>query len=297
MKRPGPLVALATAVSAGVFLMAAPVLAAPTNVTWPSAIVVKAGPAEENEVRIIYGFLSPEGIGYSPTDDGFWTHVVFDLGAGITTVEHTDRPSCFLPSLENQLPEKSVHCPDGTSVAPYPGGGEDFVVTLGDRNDLFDVRNQSYPGGNYDIGSLGEFEVHAGPGNDKVYGNQNYAEVFATSEEEPGFRYWTQDDLNGDQGNDLLVGSEGADLLSGGSGADTLNGGFEAIEDEFYTGEDDVLLGGPGNDLLKAWHADRDQVINCGPGKRDKAIIDRGLDPRPKGCERIKKKPPAGAID
>ena len=31
--------------------------------------------------------------------------------------------------------------------------------------------------------------------------------------------------------------------------------------------------------------------------ERDKAIIDRGLDPKPKGCEVVKKKAPAGAID
>ena len=148
---------------------------------------------------------------------------------------------------------------------------------MGDQNDTFDLRTEYGPeeSGLTTLGSPGSFEVHAGSGNDKVYGNELPA-IVVDQAEEGTYEYWTQDALEGDQGNDLLVGGEGADFLSGGSGADTLDGGFEAIEDEFYTGEDDTLLGGPGNDLLKAWAADRDQVINCGPGKRDKAIIDRG---------------------
>ncbi len=291
--------ALATAVSAGMLVLAAPALAAPTQVTWPLAIKVQAAPATENEIYIFYHFIEDTAPTADP-GDGLWTHVILDL-AGITTVEHTDRPSCFLPSLENGLPPNTVNCPDGTSVESYPGGGEDFVVSLGDRDDRFDVRTQAGSAASYTIGSLGEFEVHAGPGNDKVYGNTLPAQVYDPEVEEGPpvvlYEYWTQDDLNGDQGNDRLVGGQGADYLAGGPGADDLDGGIEAIEDEFYTGEDDTLLGGPGNDLLDAWAADRDQVINCGPGKRDKAIIDRGLDPKPKGCERVKKKPPAGAID
>ena len=275
--------------------IAAPALAAPTKVTWPVAIHIKAAPATANDIHIVYAFLDDEaGLNAPPNEEGAWVHVIFDLAVGVTTVETHDGLSCFLP--KNDIPAGSVGCFDTSSVAPYPGGGEDFVVSLGDRDDVFDVRNHPGTDSSTDLGSPGSFEVHAGSGNDKVYGNELPA-IVVDQADEGTYEYWTQDALEGDQGNDLLVGGEGADFLSGGSGADTLDGGFEAIEDEFYTGEDDTLLGGPGNDLLKAWAADRDQVINCGPGKRDKAIIDRGLDPKPKGCEVVKKKAPAGAID
>ena len=276
--------------------IAAPALAAPTNVTWPVAVHVTAAPGTENNIHIIYIFLEDDGrITYEPDEDGAWIHLILDHPAGITTVETHTGLSCFLPSGSHA---GTVGCFDTSSVAPFPGGGEDFVVALGDRDDIFDVRTAVGLGGigTEAVGSLGSFEVHAGSGNDKVYGNEVPA-VVVDEADGSTYEYWTQDALEGDQGNDLLVGGEGADFLSGGSGADTLDGGLEAIEDEFYTGDDDTLVGGPGNDLLKAWAADHDPVINCGPGRRDKAIIDRGLDPKPKGCEVVKKKPPAGAID
>ena len=276
----------------------APALAAPTKVTWPVAIHVAAAPGTENHIAIIYEFLTDEGgvTTWATGEDGAWFHLIGDIPAGVTTVETHDGLSCFLPKGPSDIPAGTVGCFDTSSVAPFLGGGEDFVVSLGDRNDTFDVRSKVVTGSLAVIGSLGSFEVHAGSGNDKVYGNEVPALVFDEGDE--GFyEYWTQDALSGDQGNDLLVGGPGADFLSGGSGADTLDGGFEEIEDEFYTGEDDTLLGGPGNDRILAWHADHDPVINCGPGRRDKAIIDRGLDPKPKGCEIVIKKPPAGAVD
>ncbi len=128
--------ALATAVSAGVLLNRCTGSRRPTKVTWPTAIKVQAAPATENDIEILYHFIQDTAPTAQP-GDGLWTHVIFE-GAGITTVEHTDRPSCFLPSPENQLPPKSVHCPDGTSVESYPGVGEDFAVFLEDRNDVFE---------------------------------------------------------------------------------------------------------------------------------------------------------------
>jgi hypothetical protein len=300
---------VAVAIATGALFAAAPAIAATnsTNVTWPNAIKVQAGPATKNRIFIGYGWLSEKGFtnGPVPNTDGLWTHVIADsYFVGVTTIERPHGPSCFLPSAENQLPEGTVHCPDGTAVEEFSGTGEDFQVYLGDRGDWFSVQDQpglEAPGGGSVLtpgtkGSIGEFEVHAGPGNDKVYGNTNPAYEGA-SEEEAGLEYWTQDDLNGDSGNDLLDGGYGADTLSGGPGADRLDGGVEAIEDAFYTGRDDILIGGPGNDRLDAWGADRDHTINCGPGKKDKVIVDRRLDPKPRGCESVKKRAPADLLD
>jgi Ca2+-binding RTX toxin-like protein len=294
---------LAVAAATGALVAASPALAATnsTKVTWPNAIKVQAGPATKNHLFIGYGWLSEKGWSNGPVanTEGLWTHGIED-SVPVTTVERHDGPSCFLPSPENQLPDGTVHCPDGTAVEEFYGTGEDFRVFLGDHGDWFSVQDQPAPEGGLPDpgtkGSIGEFEVHAGPGNDEVYGNTNPAYV-GDSEEEAGLEYWTQDDLDGDSGNDLLVGGYGADTLDGGPGADTLDGGAEAIEDAFYTGRDDTLLGGPGNDRLDAWGADRDHTINCGPGKKDKVIVDRRLDPKPKGCEFVKKRAPADILD
>jgi hypothetical protein len=305
--RADPAARAATAVAAvgAVLLAASPALAATdaTNVTWGKAIQVKAGPAMENRVFIGYVFLSELGMtNFQPEVDGalvdgLYTHVIADrFTIPVTTVERTDGPSCFLPSDENQLPAGAVHCPDGTAVEPYPGGGEDFRVFLGDRADWFSVQDQVGES-SYILGSIGEFEVNAGPGNDEVYGNDRPSAVYDPEGEGVlDYQFWSQDELRGDSGNDLLIGGRGADTLNGGPGADKLEGGIEAVEDEFYTGVDDILLGGPGNDRLNAWGADTDHTIDCGPGKRDKAIVDRGLDPKPNGCEVVKKRRPADLL-
>ena len=52
-----------------------------------------------------------------------------------------------------------------------------------------------------------------------------------------------------------------------------------------------ALIGGPGNDGIDAFAHDRDTAIFCGPGRRDKAWIDK-IDPKPRGCEVVKKRPP-----
>ena len=107
--------------------------------------------------------------------------------------------------------------------------------------------------------------------------------------------YLTEDELVGDAGNDRLYGRLGPDHLSGGSGNDYLNGGKDRVDlpqvnlcDWITAGADDNLQGGSGNDKLWAADGDRDQLIDCGTGKRDKAYID-SQDPKPKGCEKVKR--------
>ncbi len=86
------------------------------------------------------------------------------------------------------------------------------------------------------------------------------------------------DTLKGRAGADRIFGDEGRDRLIGGPGRDMLKGGPGR----------DVFRGGAGDDVLRAVDGERDRVIDCGPGKRDIAYIDRGLDPEPIGCERVK---------
>ncbi|MEA2481117.1 MAG: hypothetical protein QOJ07_3039 [Thermoleophilaceae bacterium] len=93
------------------------------------------------------------------------------------------------------------------------------------------------------------------------------------------------DKLSGGDGNDKLYGAGGNDVLSGGKGNDKLYGG----------GGNDKLTGGPGvntysggagNDTLNAQNGKK-ETVDCGPGKKDKATVDK--HDKVKGCEKVKR--------
>ena len=83
------------------------------------------------------------------------------------------------------------------------------------------------------------------------------------------------DCLKGGRGKDRLKGGKGRDRLHGNGGRDRLNGGRGR----------DRLLGGLDQDLLIARDGARD-VVRCGRGRRDRAVVDRR--DRVRGCERVR---------
>jgi hypothetical protein len=241
---------------AAILFAAAPALAKPTTVTWPVSIHVQAAPGTENFIEIVYD-----------QESGEWSHFIHDT-AGVTTVV-TDGPTCYPRG------PIEVECPDGTAGDDgTKGQGESFLISLGDLHDHFAAK------------SVGDFEVHGGAGKDDILGNSEPSVVPAT-DTDPQTTYYTEDELYGDRGDDTLLGFAGPDHLLGGPGDDALSGGTQVVDD-FGPGKDDSLLGGPGNDFLDAVGDDRDLLIDCGPGKRDRAVIDK-IDPKPKGCEKVKK--------
>jgi RTX calcium-binding nonapeptide repeat (4 copies) len=268
-----------------VFVVVAPAEAARTTVTWPSDIQVKAAPHTTNRITMFYELVK----GADPADSS-WNHYVVDR-AGITTTA-IDPPSCFPSSLlragntrfaARSFAGKVVACPDGSTAGAVPQGvGEDFRVLLGDRSDRFTAGS-----------SLGSFEVHAGSGNDTVSGNTKG--VLAVDEGASSCGYFTEDELDGDGGNDRLNGRLGPDLLSGGPGNDHLDAGKAPRRRDIPGGrfcagldnQSETLRGGSGKDVLRAVNGARDHV-DCGPG-RDKAFLDR-RDPKPKHCESVKRR-------
>lgn len=90
-----------------------------------------------------------------------------------------------------------------------------------------------------------------------------------------------KDRLSGGTGKDKLVGGRGGDRLSGGAGKDVLrgNGGHDRLSGG--AGKD-RLLGGINRDVLNAKGGGRD-VVNCGAGNHDLAIVDKR--DRVKACE------------
>jgi hypothetical protein len=88
------------------------------------------------------------------------------------------------------------------------------------------------------------------------------------------FGRFGRDVLRGGPGDDELEGGRGRDALDGGEGRDRLNGGYDP----------DVVRGGPGDDRVIARGGGTD-VVDCGPGARDVAIVDSR--DRVRGCERV----------
>jgi hypothetical protein len=72
------------------------------------------------------------------------------------------------------------------------------------------------------------------------------------------------DQIYGREGADRIFGGRGDDWIRGGVGPDTLRGG----------GGVDHIFGGPGGDLILAAGDDAIDVISCGEGRQDLAIVD-----------------------
>jgi Ca2+-binding RTX toxin-like protein len=75
---------------------------------------------------------------------------------------------------------------------------------------------------------------------------------------------------------DKLKGTAGPNVLCGLGGDDRMNG----------RGGRDVLFGGADDDTISARDGTRD-IVNCGPGRKDEATVDRR--DKVKGCEKVKR--------
>src|SRR5205823_7104854 len=80
--------------------------------------------------------------------------------------------------------------------------------------------------------------LYGGPGNDRIYGSDEGADV------DPDFNDAIRfgDVIDGGPGDDIIEGLGGANSILGGDGNDTINGGFGS----------DWIRGGLGNDVLYA---------------------------------------------
>ncbi len=108
-------------------------------------------------------------------------------------------------------------------------------------------------------GGPGRDSGNGGPGNDRVKGQTG------------------TDSMRGGPGKDRIKGGPGSDVLRGDGGRDRIDGGGGA----------DRLLGGGGNDRIKAADKGRNRdVVKCGAGSKDRAIVDR-RDKVARSCERV----------
>jgi Ca2+-binding RTX toxin-like protein len=112
---------------------------------------------------------------------------------------------------------------DTVQVNGADGAGDDFSIDPNGSRVRFQRNNLGLFA--LDIGTTEDLDVNGQGGNDTIDGNASLATLIAL-------------DLDGGQGNDLLIGGNGADTLRGGADNDTLLG----------NAGNDVLIGGTGFD-------------------------------------------------
>lgn len=146
---------------------------------------------------------------------------------------------------------------EGGGISCPTDGISTVIVRLGDGND------EVFKPGRPPVPPSYGYRVEGGPGNDEIEGTTR------------------NDLLIGGSGRDSLGGSGGTDKLKGGAGDDRLYGQGslegQAGNDFFWLVVEpfkvrSTVFGGRGNDRVMSRNGLRD-VIDCGPGKRDKASV------------------------
>ncbi|WP_319585586.1 putative Ig domain-containing protein [uncultured Desulfobulbus sp.] len=176
-----------------------------------------------------------------------------------------------------------LHTNNGDSVVLHNGMAGAFSIELGDgsRYSWTSFSDQAteyrqYSGGNDSLSSTenddriyagcGSDTVHGLGGNDAISGGNSFSNDFIALLRQyypwlpEGFSIdWSvgdseslvnnNDELYGDNGNDILEGGVGIDQLFGGNGDDALSGGDD-IDSLYGEDGDDILSGGADGDML-----------------------------------------------
>jgi Ca2+-binding RTX toxin-like protein len=154
-------------------------------------------------------------------------------------------------------------------IGVFGGGGDDHLTILnssgvqertqligGDGSDTLSILRHPFGG-----------TIYGGGGPDEIHNEAKYGLV------------------HGANGDDLIFGGDGNQGLEGEGGDDTLRG-LDGDDDLFGNRGADIFLPGPGKDYVAGGHGPdtifaRDgqrDTLSGGPGKEDRARVDRGLD-------------------
>ena len=154
-------------------------------------------------------------------------------------------------------------------IAVFGGGGDDDLTIL--NSSSVQERTQLVGGDGSDSLSILRYPfggtIYGGGGPDTIHNEAKYGLV------------------HGANGDDLIFGGNGPQALEGEGGDDTLRG-LDGDDHLFGNRGADIFLPGPGNDSVAGGHGpdtifgrdgQRDS-LSGGPGKEDRARVDRGLD-------------------
>jgi Ca2+-binding RTX toxin-like protein len=217
-------------------------------------VVTSASPIDED------GFSSARSLGGAPApaQPGVTQSYVPPSGAAryIAIRAVDDQGNVGRPALFDRGP--------GGGPGPGPGGRCKNVVRGGPRGQALrgtrsGDRILGFRGRDRIFGFGGQDCLDGGRGNDRVAGHKGH------------------DVLRGRRGADRLFAGPGRDIVRGGLGRDRVRGGAGR----------DRLLGGAGIDIVFARDRRRD-VVKCGKGRRDRAVVDRR--DRVRGCEVVRRR-------
>ncbi len=130
---------------------------------------------------------------------------------------------------------------DTVQVNGANGAGDDFSIDPNGNRVRFQRNNLSLFA--LDIGTTENLDVNGQGGNDVIAGSVGLNGLISL-------------DLDGGEGNDLLIGGDGVDVLRGGAGNDVLIGGKG----------NDIVLGQDGNDLMIWNNGDGSDFLEGGEG-------------------------------
>jgi hypothetical protein len=192
----------------------------------------------------------------------------------------TTRSVGFTVSAQSDPPDDDSGSPDEDSTPPQ---GQDAAPdrerprdpTGGPRLELPSGGTQDVPCGLVRRGLRKSDALRGGRLGDRILGRQGSDRLDGRGGDDCLVGGAGDDRLRGAAGDDSLSGGAGRDVLRGGAGADRLNGGRHR----------DLLAGGGGNDRIRATDGVR-EAVDCGPGRRDVAWVDR-VD-RVRRCERVR---------
>ncbi|WP_425395450.1 beta strand repeat-containing protein [Aeoliella sp.] len=162
------------------------------------------------------------------------------------------------------------------------GDGSDLIEG-GDDNDTVQVNGSNTAGDDFSIdpngnrvlfqrNNLGLFQLDIGTTEDLDVNGQGGSDVIAGS---VGLSGLIELDLDGGEGNDLLIGGDGVDVLRGGAGNDTLIGG-KGNDIKLGEADDDLLIwnDGDGSDLMEGGGESDTVQVNGANGAGDDFSID-----------------------
>jgi hypothetical protein len=92
-------------------------------------------------------------------------------------------------------------------------------------------------------------------------------------------------ELEGTPGSDFIWGRRGDDRLRGRAGIDCLDGGLGADRVLAGPGDDERIRGGGGADRIRS-HDGASELVQCGRGRQDVAVVDSG--DQTENCETVR---------
>jgi Ca2+-binding RTX toxin-like protein len=131
------------------------------------------------------------------------------------------------------------------------GDGNDFIQTIGGRNDI--------------DGGAGDDVIHGGEGANVIFGGQGNDEIHAGS----GFNH-----IDGGRGDDVIHGGDGQNIISAGGGSDQVN--LSGSQNTVYTGDGRTQVEGAHAD--DTVYATVNDLINASGGAAP-TVVNVEIDP------------------